>query len=185
MDVAVDPIGAEPVDEAVRAQHGEHVQASSAIEPLSPAVLVGQRWYGDGDVRLNTPIKARAQANADRLLVMGLNSVAGPPLDYDDRRPDVFDGAAAVAQPPLTDQLASDVNKPSTINDDVQGSSQLDHTPARAVHLRRVDRPARDRAPRVRPAATAFRATGAPRTARDTSGVAECSRRTAAARETR
>ena len=48
MDVAVDPIGGKPVNQAVRAQHGEHVQASSAIEPLSPAVLVGQRWYGDG-----------------------------------------------------------------------------------------------------------------------------------------
>ena len=35
----------------------EHVQASSAIQSLFPAVRVGERWYGDGGVRLNTPLK--------------------------------------------------------------------------------------------------------------------------------
>ena len=76
----------------------EHVQASSAIQSLFPAVRVEERWYGDGGVRLNTPLKPALKLNADRLVVIGLNSVAGPPLDYDDRRPDVFDGASAVLQ---------------------------------------------------------------------------------------
>ena len=124
----------------------EHVQASSAIQSLFPAVRVGERWYGDGGVRLNTPLKPALKLNAERLLVIGLNSVAGPPLEYDDRRPDVFDGAAAVAQSLLADQLAHDVDTLSTINDDVKESRTADHTPARAVHLRRADRPARDRA---------------------------------------
>jgi hypothetical protein len=49
-------------------------------------------------------------------VVIGLNSVAGPPLRYDDRRPDVFDGASAVADALLADQLAHDVDtwQPST-----------------------------------------------------------------------
>ncbi len=100
----------------------EHVQASTAIQSLFPAVQVGERWYGDGGVRLNTPLKPALKLNADRLVVIGLNSIAGPPVQYDDRRPDVFDGAAAVAQSLLADQLAHDVDTLSTINDDVQES---------------------------------------------------------------
>ncbi len=101
----------------------EHVQASAAIQSLFPAVLVGDRWYGDGGVRLNTPLKPALKLNAGRLVVIGLNSVAGPALEYDDRRPDVFDGAAAVVQALLADQLAHDVDTLCTINDDVRESS--------------------------------------------------------------
>lgn len=101
----------------------EHVQASAAIQLLFPAVRVGDRWYGDGGVRLNTPLKPALRLKAKRLVVIGLNSVAGPPLDYDGRRPDVFDGAAAVAQSLLADQLAHDVDTLSTINEDVKKSS--------------------------------------------------------------
>ena len=100
----------------------EHVQASSAIQSLFPAVRVGERWYGDGGVRLNTPLKPALKLHAERLLVIGLNSVAGPPQESGDRRPDVFDGAAAVAQSLLADQLAHDVDTLTTINDDVKES---------------------------------------------------------------
>jgi NTE family protein len=100
----------------------EHVQASSAIQSLFPAVRVGEHWYGDGGVRLNTPLKPALKLQAERLLVIGLNSVAGPPQGSGDRRPDVFDGAAAVAQSLLADQLAHDVDTLTTINDDVKES---------------------------------------------------------------
>jgi NTE family protein len=102
----------------------EHVQASSAIQSLFPAVRIGARWYGDGGVRLNTPLKPALKLNAERLLVVGLNSVAGPPRESGDRRPDVFDGAAAVAQSLLADQLAHDVDTLATINDDVKESGE-------------------------------------------------------------
>jgi len=100
----------------------EHVQASSAIQSLFPAVRVAESWYGDGGVRLNTPLKPALKLNAGRLVVIGLNSVAGPPIEYDDRRPDVFDGASAIAQALLADQLAHDVDTLATINDDVRQS---------------------------------------------------------------
>lgn len=99
-----------------------HVQASSAIQSLFPAVRVEGRWYGDGGVRLNTPLKPALKLDAGRLVVVGLNSVAGAPLEYDDRRPDVFDGASAVVQAVLADQLAHDVGTLATINDDVKQS---------------------------------------------------------------
>jgi len=100
----------------------EHVQASSAIQSLFPAVRVEGRWYGDGGVRLNTPLKPALKLSAGRLVVIGLNSVAAPPVEHDDRRPDVFDGTSAVAQALLADQLAHDVDTLATINDDVKQS---------------------------------------------------------------
>ncbi len=48
----------------------EHVQASSAIQSLFPAVPVGGRWYGDGGVRLNTPLKPALKLDAGRLVVI-------------------------------------------------------------------------------------------------------------------
>jgi NTE family protein len=119
----------------------EHVQASSAIQSLFPAVMVDDRWYGDGGVRLNTPLKPALRLNADRLVVIGLNSVAGPPLEYDDRRPDVFDGAAAVAQSLLADQLAHDVDTLSTINDDVtQSQNAITHRLVPYIFVAPTDR---------------------------------------------
>jgi hypothetical protein len=104
-------------------------------------VLVGESWYGDGGVRLNTPLKPALKLNADRLVVIGLNSVAGPPLEYDDRRPDVFDGAAAVAQSLLADQLAHDVDTLTTINDDVKESRQpITHRLVRYIFVAPTDR---------------------------------------------
>jgi NTE family protein len=119
----------------------EHVQASAAIQSLFPAVRVEQSWYGDGGVRLNTPLKPALKLNADRLVVIGLNSVAGPPLDYDDRRPDVFDGASAIAQALLADQLAHDVDTLATINDDVkQSGNSIKHQLVRYVFVAPTDR---------------------------------------------
>ncbi len=100
----------------------EHVQASAAIQSLFPAVRVEKRWYGDGGVRLNTPLKPALKLKADRLVVIGLNWVAGPPTEHDGRRPDVFDGASTIAQNLLANQLAHDVDTLATINDDVNES---------------------------------------------------------------
>ena len=119
----------------------EHVQASSAIQTLFPAVAVDERWYGDGGVRLNTPLKPALRLNAGRLVVIGLNSVAGPPLEYDDRRPDVFDGAAAVAQSLLADQLAHDLDTLCTINDDVtQSGNAIAHRLVPYIFVAPTDR---------------------------------------------
>src|ERR1700733_11858239 len=119
----------------------EHVQASSAIQSLFPAVRVQERWYGDGGVRLNTPLKPALKLNAARLVGIGLNSIAGPPREYDDRRPDVFDGASAIAQAVLADQLAHDVDTLATINDDVnQSSNPITHRLVPYVFVAPTDR---------------------------------------------
>ncbi|HEY2702963.1 MAG TPA: patatin-like phospholipase family protein [Candidatus Dormibacteraeota bacterium] len=91
-----------------------HVRASAAIPVLFPAVEVTRPsraagWYGDGGTRLNTPLKPALRLGADRLVVIGLNSIAGTREPTDGERPDIFAGAAQMLQAGLADQLANDV----------------------------------------------------------------------------
>jgi NTE family protein len=97
---------------------GTHVRASGAIPGLFPAVHVdaperARGWYFDGGTRLNTPIKPALELGADRVIVIGLNSVApareqrlaGP------HRPDVFEAAAQVMQGTIIDRLVEDMRE--------------------------------------------------------------------------
>ncbi len=96
-----------------------HVRASSAIEALFPPVEVTDPvwagWYGDGGTGLNTPLKPALTFGAERLIVIGLNSLSASPRAP--RRPaDAFDGAAAALQALFADQLANDVATLASIN---------------------------------------------------------------------
>ena len=91
-----------------------HVRASSAIPVLFPAVEVTRPsraagWYGDGGTRLNTPLKPALWLGAERLVVIGLNSIASTRQDTGGERPDIFAGAAQMLQAGLADQVANDV----------------------------------------------------------------------------
>jgi NTE family protein len=94
----------------------DHVLASGAIPGLFPASHVGtparaRGWYFDGGTRLNTPIKPALELGADRVVVIGLNSlerVPGEAIASDDT-PDVFEGAAQLLQALLVDPLEQDV----------------------------------------------------------------------------
>jgi NTE family protein len=95
----------------------DHVLASGAIPGLFPAVHVGaparaRGWYFDGGTRLNTPIKPALELGADRVVVIGLNSIApGPDQLAGESRPDVFEGAAQLLQALLIDRLEQDVRE--------------------------------------------------------------------------
>jgi NTE family protein len=98
-----------------------HVRASAAIEALFPAVEVTEPagmggWYGDGGTSLNTPLKPALAFGAERLIVIGLNSIAGGPRTAARRPADVLDGVAQAVQPLLAGQLAGDVATLATIN---------------------------------------------------------------------
>ena len=61
----------------------QHVRASAAIPILFPPVRVehpseARGWYFDGGTRLNTPIKPALDLGAERLIVIGTDSVAEP-----------------------------------------------------------------------------------------------------------
>lgn len=97
----------------------DHVRASAAIPVAFPAVEVRQPedaagWYFDGGTRLNTPIKPALELGADRVIVLGLNSVAPAPKSPE--RPDLFDGATQIIQGLLVDPATHDVQTLATIN---------------------------------------------------------------------
>jgi NTE family protein len=93
----------------------DHVRASGAIPGMFPAVHVdsptaARGWYFDGGTRLNTPIKPALALGADRVVVIGLNSIApGPPGVAGEREPDVFEGASQLMQAVLVDPLTDDI----------------------------------------------------------------------------
>src|SRR3954471_2910939 len=95
----------------------DHVLASGAIPGLFPAVHVStpdraRGWYFDGGTRLNTPIKPALELGADRVVVIGLNSIApGPDELAGEDRPDLFEGAAQLLQALLIDRLEQDVRE--------------------------------------------------------------------------
>ena len=48
----------------------DHTMASAALPLLFPPVQIGDAWYGDGGIRLVTPLAPAVHLNANRLLVI-------------------------------------------------------------------------------------------------------------------
>ena len=112
------------IDYVESALTSEQVRASGSIPALFPAVHVGsperaRGWYYDGGTRLNTPIKPALALGADRVVVIGLNSIAGPPSEplAGPRRPDVFEGSSLVMQSLLIDRLVDDMRELAAENE--------------------------------------------------------------------
>ena len=100
----------------------DHVRASAAIPVVFPAVEVSEPdtangWYFDGGTRLNTPIKPAIKMGIDRVVVVGLSSVADGPPHERDRRPDFADGALQLLHAVLVDPLVHDIQSLGTRNE--------------------------------------------------------------------
>jgi NTE family protein len=66
-----EPWAFDPGAQALAGPIGErHVRASAAIPFLFPAVRVGDRFYVDGGLRMNTPLSPALRLGADRVLVI-------------------------------------------------------------------------------------------------------------------
>lgn len=108
----------------------EHIRASAAIPILFPPVRVdtpiGARgWYVDGGTRLNTPIKPALDLGADRLVVIGTESIAEPvaePDGHNDEPPDFGDGALHALHGTLVDPLNEDMRMLGNINEFFAGA---------------------------------------------------------------
>jgi NTE family protein len=118
-DGGPDPIPSDErraIDYVATALSAEHVRASAAIPVVFPGVEVqAGEWYFDGGTRLNTPIKPALVLGAERVIVLGLNSLASAPSAP--QRPDLFDGATQLVQGLLVDPVARDVETLATINE--------------------------------------------------------------------
>jgi NTE family protein len=69
-----------------------HVRASAAIPFLFPAVRIGDRFYVDGGLRMNTPLSPALRLGGNRVLVVATKKNPGP--DADTPHPD-----AVITQP--------------------------------------------------------------------------------------
>ena len=110
----------------------QHVGASAAIPLLWPPVKVeeperARGWYVDGGTRLNTPIKPALDLGADRLVVVAVDSIAGPVMepetDPDELAPpDLGDGALQLLEGTLVDPLIEDMRTLGNINEFFAGN---------------------------------------------------------------
>jgi len=67
------PWSFDPIAQAVTAEITDrHVRASAAIPFLFPAVRIGERYYVDGGLRMNTPLSPALRLGAHGVLVVGL-----------------------------------------------------------------------------------------------------------------
>ncbi len=111
------------IDYVSTALSEDQVLASAAIPTVFPAVHVGQPadargWYLDGGTRLNTPIKPALALGAERVVVIGVDSLAtGPAGLAGERRPDALQGAGQTLLGLLDDQLRADLLTLATINE--------------------------------------------------------------------
>lgn len=53
----------------------EHVMASSALPIFFPAVEIGGRWYGDGGMRMTSPLSPAVRLGADKILAISTRHV--------------------------------------------------------------------------------------------------------------
>jgi NTE family protein len=113
-----------------------HVRASAAIPFLFPAIRIGDSFYVDGGLRMNTPLAPALRLAADRVLVVALKHAprsAGGTVEYPDdaiTQPAFLLGKVLNAL--LLDQLESELQRMELVNawiargEEVYGAEFLD-----------------------------------------------------------
>jgi NTE family protein len=118
----------------------DHLVASAAIPVAFPAVALphpsgGTRWYSDGGVRLNAPLKPALALGADRLVVVATHpaeAVQGSAPAPDDVQPQVDDQLVNVLEAVLVDRMVEDVWALRNINEAVRQGSPSSTPPTGA-----------------------------------------------------
>lgn len=97
-----------------------HVRASAAIPFLFPAVRIGERYYVDGGLRMNTPLSPALRLEADRVLVVALKHQPPVSAELPAYPEEVITQPAFVLGKVLNalmlDQLEYDLGRASVIN---------------------------------------------------------------------
>ncbi len=116
----------------------DHVMASTSLPVLFPAVRIGDAWYGDGGIRLTTPLAPAIQLGATSILA--ISTRYGRSRQEADT-PSV-DGAPPLAQiigimlnAIFLDALEQDATTLETINELLEGHAPGTHSRFRPVNL--------------------------------------------------
>jgi NTE family protein len=106
-----------------------HVRASAAIPFLFPAVRIGESYFLDGGLRVNTPLSPVLRLAADKVLVIGLRGKQ-PGKEFA-----IINDERAITQPAfllgkvlnvlLLDQLEHELKRLETINALLEGADEL------------------------------------------------------------
>jgi NTE family protein len=100
----------------------DHVMASAAIPVFFPAVRLDKAYYGDGCVRMTTPLSPAIHMGADRVLAIGVRHersverVADLNSSSSDRYPYLAEVAGVLLNATFLDALDSDVERMERIN---------------------------------------------------------------------
>jgi NTE family protein len=124
----------------------KHVMASASLPIMFPAVRVDDSWYGDGGMRLTSPLAPAVHLGAERILAISTRCAR----DYEDREDQIVDGyppPAAVIGTVLNsiflDLFDADALRLERINDLIRQLPTEDRGGMREVDLL-VMRPSRD-----------------------------------------
>lgn len=106
----------------------DHILASAAIPFAFPPIKVGQTYYCDGGVRLNTPMSPAIQLGADRILTVATHaqyeSRFPPPQGFDEY-PSPGRLIAAVTESIFSDKVRSDLDQLRRINRIIQWAQEV------------------------------------------------------------
>jgi NTE family protein len=96
----------------------DHLMASAAVPVAFPPVRIDGRWFVDGGVRLNAPIKPALKLGADAVAIVATNPAFPPPPDpaVSRRRPDWDDNTLQFMQAAIADPLIEDMDRLARIN---------------------------------------------------------------------
>jgi len=97
----------------------EHVMASAALPALFPAVRIGSQYFGDGALRLTSPLAPAIHLGASRLLIIGTRNsrhYSGPERRSEPRYPSVGDLGGYALDTIFNDNLEVDIERLQRIN---------------------------------------------------------------------
>ena len=97
-----------------------HILASSAIPFFFPAVEIEGAWYGDGSLRLGTPLSPAIRMGATRIVAIGVRPVVpAPPKRAQAHYPTAAEAAGVLLNALFVDSLEADVERADRINQTV------------------------------------------------------------------
>lgn len=94
----------------------DHVLASAAIPLFFPAVRIDGAWYGDGGVRMQSPLSPAIHLGARRILIVGVQRAPGHPPRPDPPYPSKADTGGLLLDALFMDALDADVERAERIN---------------------------------------------------------------------
>jgi len=115
----------------------DHLMASSALPFVFPAVNIDGHYYGDGSLRLTTPLSAPIRMGAERLFIISVrDKKVGPQEGKEPGYPSIGEMAGHALDIMFNDNLESDHERLCRIN---QTLSKMQDATRKSIALKLID----------------------------------------------